>query len=79
LFAHRFSWGENRVFYLNQRGELQSLPAQWTSVYQQDPFVLISKEKSFFHLEKLLELVELIKKLKENKPVSKVVIDQSDV
>jgi hypothetical protein len=69
LFSHQFTWGENRVYYYSEKGELKSLPAQWTSVYQQEPFVALSNGRSIFHVESLLELVELMKKFKEDESI----------
>lgn len=67
LFDYRINWGEYRVFYFDKDGELKSIPAQWTSVYQPDPFLVISNGRSYFRVRDLLELAELIKKIEEAK------------
>ena len=61
---HRRNWGDERVFFYNDQGELTTLPASWTSVFPQDPFVTISKGKSHFHIKDLIDLTKLIRKIK---------------
>ena len=65
MIDHRQSWGEDRVFYLDERECLRSLPACWTSLLAKDPFVDRSGEKSCFHIKDLIELAQLIRGLKE--------------
>jgi hypothetical protein len=36
--ARRNSWGEDRVCFHDERGELKSLPAAWTDVVEPDPW-----------------------------------------
>ena len=40
--AHRQNWGEDRVHLHDENGKLFSLPAGWTDVAAQDPFVVIA-------------------------------------
>jgi len=53
-------WGEDRVFYRQEDGRLISIPACWTSIYEPNPFNTISKGRSVFRFQELLELVRLI-------------------
>jgi len=55
-------WFEDRVVYLDQTGELRSLPARWTSVIAEDPCVVASAGRSRLRVVDLVELVRLIRK-----------------
>ncbi len=65
LVEHRQNWGEDRVIYLTEAGELKSLPASWTSVLPEDPYITFSKWSAFFHVNYLLELTTLIEHLNQ--------------
>ena len=41
-----------------------SLPAEWTDVVAPDPFVVVSRGRSPFHLESLARLADLVTSLK---------------
>jgi len=56
----RQNWGEERVYFHNDSGQLVSLPARWTSVIEADPFVQVSAGRSLFRMEDLLVLARLI-------------------
>ena len=60
LVDRRRTWGEDRVYYLDEREELKRLPAAWTSAGAVDPFVAISAGRSCFRTADLLALVSLI-------------------
>ena len=64
LLAHRQNWGEDRVFFVDDQGQLVSLPAQWTSLAPPDPFVIIAAGRSAFRVADLLELARLIEQLR---------------
>ena len=53
-------WGDERVFYVDETDEVRSVPARWTSVVGEDPFVMVSAGRSEFRVSDLMELVELI-------------------
>ncbi len=55
------NWGEDRVYFYNEGGQLTSLPARWTSVVGEDPFVVIGGGRSHFRVEDLRQLAGLIK------------------
>ncbi len=60
LLEYRHCWGEERVFYLEEKGELRSFPARWTSAVADDPLLMISAGRSMFRVDDLLELVILM-------------------
>ncbi len=67
LFGRQFDlsyashcWGDDRVFYVDETGRVRSLPACWTSVVAEDPFVVISAGRTHFRVADLVELVELM-------------------
>jgi hypothetical protein len=63
------NWGEDRVFYRQEDGELISIPAGWTSLYEPHPFNVISQGRSVFRFRELLELARLIEDfMSEGKP-----------
>jgi len=49
------------VYFYDDEGRLSSLPAKWTSVGPKDVFVELSKGRSSFRLEDLLELAKLLR------------------
>ena len=57
--AVRHSWGEDRVFFLDEEGTQCSLPRAWTDVADPDPFVVLAGGRSPLRVEDLLALVEL--------------------
>ncbi len=56
----RHNWGEDRVFYRDQRGHLASLPARWTSAAEEDPLVVVAAGRSRFRVDDLVDLVALV-------------------
>ncbi len=69
MFGHEFDlvnvthcWGDDRVFYVDENDQVRALPARWTDVVADDPFVVVSAERSDLRIADLLELVELIAK-----------------
>ena len=65
LAACWHTWGEHRVYFKDQMGELRSLPARWTSVAAPDPYVEMSAGRSYFRVEDLLILVGLVRMLQK--------------
>ena len=45
----------------DERGEVRSLPASWTSAGEEDAFRVMSAGRSAFRVEDLLELVEVVR------------------
>jgi hypothetical protein len=56
----RRTWGEDRVFFLDEAGVQRSLPRAWTDASDADPFVALAAGRSPLRVEDLLALVELI-------------------
>ena len=60
LVAARQTWGEDRVFFLDEEGTQRSLPAGWTDAVAPDVFVAMAAGRSPFRVEDLVGLAELI-------------------
>ncbi|MCP4396959.1 MAG: hypothetical protein GY927_13605 [bacterium] len=60
LLAYKHTWGEFRVYYHDEAGKLCQVPAGWTDVAGQDPFVAVAAGRSPFRIVDLLELCRLI-------------------
>jgi hypothetical protein len=58
------NWGEDRVYYHDEGGELGSLPTSWTDVADVDPFVMVSAGRSPFRVADLLDLADLASQLR---------------
>jgi len=61
LLTYRHNWGEDRVYFHDEAGELRSLPAGWTSAVAQEPFVAVAAGRSLFRVADLCALAELLK------------------
>jgi hypothetical protein len=57
--ARRRNWGEDRVYYHDEDGELVSLPTGWTDMADVDPFVAVAAGRSPFRVADLLDLADL--------------------
>ena len=66
----RFVWGEERVYFLDEKGDLVRLPASWTSVGAVDPFVVVSDGRSLFRVSDLLRLVDIAEELQDGTDTS---------
>jgi len=60
LVGLRHTWGEDRVFFLDEEGTQCSLPRGWTTAADPDPFVALASGRSALRVEDLLALVELV-------------------
>ena len=60
----RLCWGEWRVFYYTEDGQVAYFPSAWTDVGQADPFVILSAGRAVSRFEDLVRLVKLIEDLK---------------
>ena len=60
LLTYKHTWGEQRVFYQDQGGQVRSLPANWTSVAGDDPVVVFGGGRAHFRVADLLALVDLL-------------------
>ena len=62
---YRQTWGEHRVYFLDDDGQLIAVPAAWTDAIEPDPFVVIAAGRSYFRFEDLVRLVEFIRTRRE--------------
>jgi hypothetical protein len=62
--ARRRNWGEDRVYYHDEQGELGSLPTGWTDAADADPFVVMAAGRSLFRIADLLELADLVEQVR---------------
>ena len=62
--ARRRNWGEDRVYYHDERGELGSLPTGWTDAADTDPFVVLAAGRSPFRIADLLDLADLVEQVR---------------
>ena len=61
--AERSTWGEDRVFFLDDDGTQRSLPSRWTSLAALDPFVVVAAGRSPFRVADLLDVAALLEGL----------------
>ena len=60
----RNNWGEDRAYFHDRAGRLRSIPAQWTSMAAEDPVVAVGNRSSHFRAEDLVELADLVRRLR---------------
>ncbi len=60
LLERRTTWGEDRVYFHDEAGQLRRLPAAWTSAALRSPFEVLAGSRSPFRVADLLQLVALI-------------------
>ena len=58
--ARRQAWSYDRVCVRDDEGRLISLPAGWTSVVAEDPFVAMAAGRSTLHIAALQTLASLV-------------------
>ena len=54
------NWGEQRVFFQGDNGNVRSMPVSWTSIAPVDPFVMVAAGRAYFRTDDLLRLVSLV-------------------
>jgi hypothetical protein len=62
LVTYRHNWGEDRVYFHDSGGVLRSIPASWTTVLPEDPFVVLAAGRCLFRYEDLVKLADLVEK-----------------
>jgi hypothetical protein len=67
LIEYNQAWGENRVTFLDSSGQLQRLPASWTDVIGDDPFLVVAVGRSPLRVTELVRLVDLIAGLRRER------------
>ncbi|WP_429481559.1 DUF5372 family protein [Paraburkholderia youngii] len=65
LADRRNTWGEDRVYFHDDRGDLKRMPAAWTSAAAPNAFETVSAGRSHFRIEDLLQLTMLIARYRE--------------
>jgi len=64
VVVHRVQWGEERVFYRDPQGHRASLPARWTSLAPEDPYIAVGAGRSQFRVQDLNDLAALLRGLR---------------
>jgi hypothetical protein len=75
----RHGWRENRVYFRDRAGQSASLPISWTSLAAPDPLLIVSAGKARFRLQDLLELVDLIQRMRNTGPPSHDTVEGGNV
>jgi len=65
LVTYRNNWGEDRVYFHDDRGNLTVLPASWTSVAPKDPFREVAAGRCLLRFVDLMELLALARQIRE--------------
>jgi hypothetical protein len=63
LIECRQTWGEYRVFFHDDAGQLARLPRQWTDLAVDDPTVMVGAGRAHFRYDDLCRLVDLLTRL----------------
>ena len=63
--TYRGDWGGRSVFFHDDAGRLVSMPLQWTSIFPVEPFLVVSAGRSPFRFQELLELSQLIARIRQ--------------
>ncbi|MFX1716105.1 DUF5372 family protein [Paraburkholderia sp. A2RO-4L] len=64
LATRRINWGEDRVMFYDERGQLVSILASWTDVDGPDLFAQAAAGRSAFRVDDLRRLRALIDELR---------------
>jgi hypothetical protein len=63
--AVRQTWGQDRVFLVDEDGRQWSVPRAWTDFRDEDPFVTVAAGRSPFRVADLVALGELLDGLRQ--------------
>jgi hypothetical protein len=66
FITRKQTWGQDRIFYRNSKDEIVSVPASWTNIYQDEPFIRQAAGRAFFNFESLTELSGLLTEIKNH-------------
>jgi hypothetical protein len=75
----RHGWRENRVYFRDRNGHAASLPISWTNLAAPDPFLIFSAGNARFRPRDLLELVDLIQRMRHTGSASNALDKGDDV
>jgi hypothetical protein len=64
LVTYRKTWGEDRVYFRDESGQVQRMPISWTNAAPPDPFRTIAAGRCRSRPGDLLRLAELIDRLR---------------
>jgi hypothetical protein len=56
----RQTWGEDRVYFHDDAGQLARLPLQWTDAVPDDPTVVVGAGRAHFRYDDLCRLADLL-------------------
>ena len=56
----RQTWGEDRVYFHDDSGQLARLPLQWTDVVPDDPTVVVGAGRAHFRYDDLCRFADLL-------------------
>jgi hypothetical protein len=63
---HRRSWRLDRVYFLDECGQLCCVPTEWTDLATVDVFVAAADGRSAFRAADLLELADRLERLRSD-------------
>ena len=72
MITYLHTWGEDRVYFHKEGNHLVSVPASWTDLVPEDPVVKLAAGRSACRVQDLIELVELMQRLRGETPSSSV-------
>ncbi len=61
--SYRQAWGEQQVYFYDEDGRLERLPASWTDVEGTNPFVEVAAGRAHFRFADLCVLAQLLERL----------------
>jgi hypothetical protein len=68
LVEHRWCFTQSILFFQDDTGSLQQIPADWTDFLKGDPFCEVAARRSPLHGDCLWPLAELLEKLSRKPP-----------
>ena len=72
MITYLHTWGEDRVYFHKEGDHLVSVPASWTDMVPEDPVVKLAAGRSVCRVQDLVELAELMQRLRGETPASPV-------
>jgi len=63
LVTYKKAWGEDRVYFRDDKDRLHRMPVGWTNVEVPDPFRAIAAGRCCFKTDDLLKLADLVSRL----------------
>ncbi|MFX0139237.1 MAG: DUF5372 family protein [Candidatus Hodarchaeota archaeon] len=64
LITRKKNWGEDKVSFKDENGDYRCIPADWTNVILPDPFERLGDNASYFRINDLIQIKDIIHKLK---------------